>query len=144
MLNRMLKIENVGNEDNFDDVQDAAYYYDEIAAAKKLGLIEGVGNNLFEPEKEITRQDIFVMTYRALKILNIVSDIDIGNTSSLIEYNDGYKVSDYAADAIVFFTENNVLCGENGYIKPVTLSSRAETAAFLAKLLQSELMVSWQ
>lgn len=138
MLMRALKTENTAGTGNFDDVPEDAYYYDELSSAREMGLIYGNGNNLFAPEEEITRQDMIVMTYRALSLPDIINGQ--AGEASVDKYSDRGEISDYALQAIAHFTENNVLSGDGGRIKPLNLSNRAETAAFLAKLLQSGLL----
>jgi hypothetical protein len=39
---------------NFDDISRGAYYWKEIAIAKKLGITEGIGDNKFSPNASIT------------------------------------------------------------------------------------------
>jgi hypothetical protein len=52
--------------DNFDDVKPGAYYYEAVGIAKKLGIAAGSGNNRFNPLEAISRQDMMVLTARAL------------------------------------------------------------------------------
>jgi hypothetical protein len=54
--------------DNFTDAGNT-WYTGYLATAKKLGISAGVGNNMFAPEKEITRQEMFTLLYNALKAI---------------------------------------------------------------------------
>ena len=137
MLMRMLEINNIDGIIGFDDASQDDYYYKELATAKKLGLIYGVGNNNFAPDQEITRQDIFVMTYRAIDTLNLINNKS--DSSVLSEYNDRDSISNYAVESISYFTQNEVLTGENGNINAVKIADRAEIADFLATLLKSNI-----
>ena len=140
MLMRLLEIENLEGINGFDDTTVADYYYKELATAKKYGLIFGVGNNKFNPKSEITRQDIFVMTYRAmeaLKMINVEVDDSIIN-----KYSDKDKIANYAVEAISYFTQHDILAGNDGNINPVKIADRAEIADFLAKLLKSDVMMT--
>jgi len=140
MLVRLLEIENLEGINGFDDTHVDDYYYKELATAKKYGLIFGVGNNKFKPKNEITRQDIFVMTYRAMDALNMINvEID---ESILNKYDDKNTISDYAVEAISYFTQNKILTEDNGNINPVKIADRAEIANFLAKLLKSDIMMT--
>lgn len=47
-------------EDNFSDAGNT-YYTGYLAAVKRLSISAGVGDNLFAPEKEITRQEMFTL-----------------------------------------------------------------------------------
>lgn len=140
MLMRILEIENLDGIKGFEDTFQDDYYYKELATAKKYGLIFGVGNNRFYPRNEITRQDIFVMTYRAIDTLNMINFE--ADSSVLNIYNDRNDISDYAREAISFFTKKNILVEENGKINPIKISDRAETADFLANLLKSDLLTT--
>ena len=124
---------------SFDDTNTNDYYYKELATAKRLGLIQGVGNNRFAPEKEVTRQDIFVMTFRAMDALGMINNKT--NTALQNIYDDYNLISSYAAEAISFFTENEILEGINGNINPVKIADRGEIADFLATLLKSDIMM---
>jgi len=140
MLMRMLEIENLEGINGFSDTSVDDYYFEELATAKRYGLMLGVGNNKFEPQNEITRQDIFVMTYRAMKALDM---INIETDDSAINvYNDKDNISDYAVEAISYFTQNEILTEVNGNIEPVKIADRAEIADFLAKLLKSDVMMT--
>jgi hypothetical protein len=55
---------------NFSDAGNT-YYTRYLAAAKRLGISAGVGGNLYVPEKEITRQEMFTMLYNALKSIGM-------------------------------------------------------------------------
>jgi len=57
----------VSFEGNFEDVKPGAYYYEAIGVAKKLGIATGSGNNQFKPQESISRQDMMVLTARALE-----------------------------------------------------------------------------
>ena len=53
---------------NFSDAGDT-YYTGYLAAAKRLGITTGTGDNQFKPNDLITRQDLFTLLYRALEVL---------------------------------------------------------------------------
>jgi hypothetical protein len=71
-------------KDNFTDAG-STYYTGYLAAAKRLGISGGVGNNMFTPNKEITRQEMFTLLYNALKV-----------TDKLPEGAAGKPLSDYS------------------------------------------------
>ena len=55
--------------ENFSDAGNT-YYTGYLAAAKRLGIASGVGDNRFAPAQAITRQEMFTLLYRALKVLD--------------------------------------------------------------------------
>ena len=56
---------------NFIDAGNT-YYTDYLLQAKALGIVNGVGNNQFAPQQEITRQEMVVMLYNALDVIDKV------------------------------------------------------------------------
>ena len=84
--------------DNFDDAG-STYYTGYLAAAKRLGISGGVGNNMFAPGKEITRQEMFTLLYNALKA---IGELRSGNTGkSLSAFSDAGQIASWAKDAMV-------------------------------------------
>jgi hypothetical protein len=51
---------------NFSDAGNT-YYTGYLAAAKRLGISAGVGDNLFAPSQELTRQEMFTLLYNTLQ-----------------------------------------------------------------------------
>ena len=92
MLMRAYKI--APDENPFDSFSDAGstYYTGYLAAAKRLGISNGVGNNSFAPEQAITRQEMFVMLYNALRAFN---QLPTGDTDKkLSDSTDASAVAD--------------------------------------------------
>lgn len=56
---------------DFADVKPNQYYYRTVGIARGLGISQGTGNNLFNPEAKITWGEMTVMTERALKLSNL-------------------------------------------------------------------------
>lgn len=55
----------------FSDVPDTAYYSEALYKARTLGVVKGNGKNLFLPGEAITREEMIVMTQRALAAVKI-------------------------------------------------------------------------
>lgn len=140
MLMRLFEIENLECVNGFEDVSVDDYYYNELNTAKQYGMILGSGENKFNPENKITKQDIFVMAYRAMQALNMINTIV--DSSVINKYTDSANISDYAVEAISYFAQNGILTSENRAIYPTKIANRDEIADFLAKLLKSEIMLT--
>ena len=133
MLMRAYGIEPDENStENFDDAGDA-YYTGYLAAAKSLGITNGTGNNLFEPEAEITRQDMFTLLYRALDVLGELPET--GDTAFLSDFSDADEISDYAEGAMATFVAAGIISGSDGELNPLCSSTRAQMAQVLYNLL---------
>ncbi|GBF76778.1 hypothetical protein PA598K_05265, partial [Paenibacillus sp. 598K] len=57
---------------SFVDVDSQAYYSDAVAAAQALGIVQGSGGNRFEPARPITRDEMTLLTYRALQAAGLL------------------------------------------------------------------------
>ncbi|MGI2298103.1 S-layer homology domain-containing protein [Paenibacillus sp. GXUN7292] len=128
--------ENAGNaenaENNFSDAGDS-YYTGYLAAAKRLGITAGVGNNLFAPDRQITRQEMFVLTYNLLKSNH---ELPVGTTAkNLADFKDAGEVAGYANDAVELFIKTGIISGNNGNIMPVDSASRAQFVQILYNVL---------
>lgn len=118
--------------DNFSDAGNT-YYTGYLAAAKRLGITAGVGNNQYAPGKEITRQEMFTLLYNALKVIGQLPQGDSGKTLS--NYTDAGQIDLWAKDAMTLLVETGTVSGNNGALKPLSTTSRAEMAQVLYNLL---------
>lgn len=118
--------------DNFSDAGDT-YYTGYLAAAKRLGLAAGVGNNMYAPEKEITRQEVFTLLYNALKIINRLPKGKSGKT--LADFTDAERIAPWAKEAMALLTETGTINGSGRKLSPRDPMTRAEWASGLRNCL---------
>ena len=119
-------------EENFADAGET-YYTGYLAAAKRLGISAGVGNNLFAPEKEITRQEMFTLLYNALKVIGQLPEGSSGKT--LTDFSDAGDIALWARDAMTLLVETGTVGGSDGKLFPTATTTRAEMAQVLYNLL---------
>lgn len=84
--------------DNFADAGDM-YYGGYLAAAKQLGITNGVGDNMFKPEQAITRQEMFTLLYNALTVMDKLPMGESGQT--LLDFSDASNVASWAQGAML-------------------------------------------
>lgn len=89
LLMRTLNLE-TAHKELFKDVAPTHYYYHEANAAKALGIVNGKGDNYFKPNEKITKQEMFLMTQRALKIDGVLEDEE---QAKLLEQLENLNVS---------------------------------------------------
>jgi uncharacterized repeat protein (TIGR02543 family) len=118
--------------DNFADAGNT-YYTGYLAAAKKLGISEGVGNNMFAPGKEITRQEMFTLLYNTLKGIGGLPNGVSGKTLS--SFGDAGQVASWAKDAMTLFIKSGIVDGSGGKLSPAETATRAQMAQVLYNLL---------
>ncbi len=118
--------------ENFSDAGNT-YYTPYLLQAKALGIVNGVGNNLFAPQKAITRQEMIVMLYNALEVIDEVPDAM--NNTALTSFNDADLIADWAKDAMTTLVQAGVISGSNDLLNPKSGTTRAEIAQVLYNLL---------
>ncbi len=118
--------------DNFADAG-ATYYTGYLAAAKRLGISDGIGNNMFGPEREITRQEMFTLLYNTLKNLGKLPKGSAG--IPLSSFSDAGSIASWAREAMMFMAEAGIIRGNSGKLAPAGTTARAEMAQVLYYLL---------
>jgi hypothetical protein len=119
-------------KDNFADCG-STYYTGYLAAAKRLGISHGTGSNMFAPEKEITRQEMFTLLYNTLKS---IGEIPAGkNGKELSTFADANQIASWAKDALALFVKTGTISGNERKINPLSTTTRAEMAQVLYNLL---------
>ncbi len=125
-----MDLQNDSEEVSFDDVQADAWYAPYVTSLVNSEVASGIGDNKFGVGLPISRQDMAVMIYRALK----------GNAEyySETEFNDTCDISDYAEPAIRYMNAMGYITGyEDGSFRPLNSISRAETAVVLHRVLEN-------
>ena len=117
---------------NFADAG-TTWYTGYLAAAKKLGIAAGIGNNLFAPDREINRQEMFTLLYNTLKLIDKLPEGTSG--SELPDYRDAVMVAPWAKDAMTLFVKTGIVSGSGGLLSPEDTTTRAEMAQVLYSLL---------
>jgi hypothetical protein len=117
---------------NFSDAGNT-YYTGYLAAAKRLEITAGVGNNMFAPTKEITRQEMFTLLYNALKVIGRLPDRTAGKPLS--DFSDTGEIASWAKEAMSLLVETGTVSGSDGKLNPGGTTTRAEMAQVLYNLL---------
>jgi hypothetical protein len=120
------------SNDNFSDAGNT-YYTGYLAAAKSLGITDGIGNNMFAPGKEITRQEMFTLLYNTL---DSIGELPAGTTgSTLTPYKDADKIASWAKDAMTLFVGTGTISGSGDQLNPRDTTNRAQMAQVLYNLM---------
>lgn len=117
------------NQAQFTDVNDVS-----VNAAALLGIVKGVGEDKFAPEKEITRQEIAVMMHRAINAVSVLLDKTYITKASddLTAYSDAASVADWAKTGVATLAANDIMKGtDEGVLSPLSQTT-VEQAILLA------------
>lgn len=116
----------------FDDVPQSSYYFKEIAQARALGIAQGAGDNLFHPNDPITREDMIVLSMRAINKMNYLPAT--AEKADLGSFSDHNQIADYARDSLDSAVARGLVVGSGGKLTPKNYTTRAETAVFLERI----------
>lgn len=117
----------------FEDVQENAWYAQDVAAANRAGLISGVTEQTFDPNGEMTREQMAILLVRAYEYINgSYKAID----RKLDDYTDHSDISTWAVEDVNKAIELGILSGvSNERFSPSSTALRMETAEALYKFL---------
>ena len=129
MLCRAYKVPEMTG-DNFSDCENT-WYTGYLAAAKQLGISNGIGDNMFAPEKEITREEMVTLIYNYLKSIG-EAEGEFDDT----QFADDYLISNWAKTGVTFASEKGYVNGKgNNTFDPKGKATRAELAQIFYNVL---------
>lgn len=120
--------------DNFTDAGNT-YYTNYLATAKRLGVATGSGDNQFQPEVQITRQELFTLLYRSLIALGELPSEE--KNVALSDFSDAGEIAGYAQEALQALVERGVVTGSNSKLSPKDVTTRAQAAQVIYNLLRN-------
>jgi hypothetical protein len=122
-----------GDEQQFDDVASDAYYAEPIAAARSLGVVEGDEANQFHPSASITREDMMVLTDRALRASGHLTAK--GTVADLAAFDDVASIAAYAVESVATLVKIGLVHGYANGVFPQETTNRAQAAVLIFNLL---------
>lgn len=127
-----------GGTDNFTDVGKDSGFAPYIAAAKELGIVDGVGNNKFAPEAILTRQEMFHMANNVFeRLYGIKFPVD---GTRFEKFTDKGKVFPFAVDTFKKLTTVGLVNGTTATtLDPLAKTERAQAVTFLRNFINGRL-----
>jgi len=114
---------------SFTDVKNTDYYYNAVRWAVKEGITTGRSATIFDPNANVTYQEIMTFLYRYdVKYLGHVGAL--GSSSYVYDYA---KVDTWAQTPVLWAVQKGVLSA--GYLNPTTAGTRADVALYLHRML---------
>lgn len=125
MFYNLLLNKNVDITVKFTDVADDAWYADAVNTLASLGVIKGIGNNQFAPNRTITRAEFTVI---AMRFANVSATVT--NPFTDISENDWFYSAVTSATSYGWITGYS-----NGTFRPNATITRAEVATIVNRML---------
>lgn len=113
----------------FADVSKERYYFNAVCWAYQKGIVKGVSQTAFAPNKQITRQEMVTMLYRYAG--------DAANTGDqkgdLSKFPDAASVSGWAKEAMTWAVAQGLIIGSDGALQPTRDATRAEAVTVVCR-----------
>lgn len=117
--------------EQFDDVDDGAYYADATVWGCANDIICGYGDGNFGPNDAITRQQMATILYRYAKY----AKYDVTAAADLSDYDDADEVASWAEDALAWANAEGLINGmTEDTLVPAGNATRAQVAAILYRM----------
>ena len=133
ILYRMAGEPEVSGKSVFTDVESGRWYSDAIEWAAAEGIVKGIGNDKFDPEGEITREQIVTILHRYCGTPTSNAKLD--------SFPDNQDVGNYALEALRWATENEVIngvtSGDSVLLAPKATATRAQIATIIMRFKEN-------
>lgn len=121
------------NKTSFTDVSVSKWYAPYVEWAQEKGIVNGVGNHLFAPEDNISRQEIVAMIQRYADYKGIV----LPKVTEKVSFADDEKIASWAKEAVYSMKQAGIIQGkEKNLFDPKGDAKRCEAAKIISLLLK--------
>ena len=130
VLGRLDNIDVSGYNCMFADVNKNTYYAPYIEWARRNNIVGGTGDNRFEPDRSVSRQEIAVIVARYLeykgKTLN----------NSAVTYSDASNIDSWAKEYVYKVNNAGIITGVGTEFQPKENATRAQAATILKRIVE--------
>ena len=120
----------------FKDVSVSNWYHDAAAWAGSTGIVNGVGDGIFDGRSDITREQFVVMLFRFCNELGV----DTSARADLSAYSDAGDIHSWAQDAMSWAVAVGLVEGRTeSTVVPSGTATRAEAATMLMRFCRTVL-----
>ncbi|MCI8539663.1 MAG: S-layer homology domain-containing protein [Oscillospiraceae bacterium] len=129
MVNRAYGYDQTGMTP-FIDVEETAWYADDISIAYNVGYFQGISPRMADPDGNLTREQAVILLAR-----NMMMDASSGET---LGFSDSRDFSDWSRGQVEAAIENGVIDGyPDGTFRPLQNITRGEVAQMLVNAIGS-------
>ncbi len=119
-----------GAPSGFTDVAAGEWYADAVAWAKENGVVKGITEKTFEPDGEITREQLATMLFR----FSSSAPVSVPERADLSPFSDDEKVSEWANEPLGWAVEAGLIKGTDGNrLAPEGSATREQFAAVIER-----------
>lgn len=132
VLGRMENIDPTqADASSFMDVPEDAYYAGYVGWAARSGIVAGVSDSVFEPERGISRQEICTIVHRYL----VWKDVSLQTVPSA-QFADDAQIAEWAKESVYVCRSAGIVSGVgDNHFAPNVAARRCEAAQIFKNLL---------
>ncbi|GGA16237.1 hypothetical protein GCM10008018_71060 [Paenibacillus marchantiophytorum] len=135
LISKALDLKSDAVQMPFSDVAVGSWYENTVKKVYAAGLINGISDSEFAPEKNITREEMAAMLIRA-KSHGTGMSIEYMPVSSSTPFNDEHEISDWAKKVVQLAVDSGLMNGRTAEgFAPQEQATRAEAVVVLKRLL---------
>jgi hypothetical protein len=130
MLMNVLELSDESAAASFSDVEQGDWYHGNIATAQKLGIVNGKPDGSFGVHENITREDMAVMVYKAIRL----KQLKLPDREARA-FKDKANIANYAKQAVEAMRGASIINGVgNDEFAPKKTANRDEAAVMIYNL----------
>ena len=110
--------------------------YTSVEWASENGIVDGVGEGAFAPDRAVTREQMAKML---LAYFNYLKKGPEGSWAIQLKYTDLAQISQWAMEGVMFCTMKELITGyADGTFRPQNTATRAEVATILSRVDEAQ------
>lgn len=118
----------------FSDVSNNIWYTDAVIWAEDNAIVNGVGDNKFDPNSSITREQMAAVLFRYAQY----KKYDTSASNGLSKYSDFSSISAWSLNALKWANAESLITGRTATtLAPKGTATRAEVAAILYRFVEN-------
>lgn len=118
----------------YDDVEEPLWYFDAISWATEKGIVKGMGDNKFEPDTFITKEQLVTVLYNYARYKEY--DVSVGENTNILSYEDSFTLHEYGYEPMQWACGVGIIKGENNLLNHGKTVTRAEVASIMKRFAQ--------
>lgn len=120
---------------SFTDVQEGKWYYEYVMKCASLGIVDGVGDGMYNPLAGATREEIATVIARFIKLIGSYgnTDLPVIDTSAMDAelaelYIDSSSIHNYAKESVLICNKLGIMQGDSEGFRARSKIVRSECA----------------
>lgn len=134
LIVRLFNLKPLSEELYFEDINTDDWYYECVKSAYQNGIVNGVSENMFSPNENISREQVTAIIIRILEKEKLLSKLKTVNRD-LGLYIDKNEISPWAVEAMAKALRYGLISGRTkNILAPRDYTTRAEAAKVIKEL----------